>query len=97
MVLAEPHRRYNALTDEWVLVSAERTRRPWQGRRDHHPPTPLPSYDPSCYLCPGNTRANGETNPRYEETFVFTNDFAALLPDSRAGALRGRRPAAGGG
>jgi UDPglucose--hexose-1-phosphate uridylyltransferase len=82
VVLAEPHRRYNALTDEWVLVSAERTRRPWQGRRDHHPPTPLPSYDPSCYLCPGNTRANGEANPRYEETFVFTNDFAALLPDT---------------
>ena len=82
VVLAEPHRRYNALTDEWVLVSAERTRRPWQGRRDHHAPAPLPSYDPSCYLCPGNTRANGEANPRYEETFVFTNDFAALRPDS---------------
>ncbi|HEY7941136.1 MAG TPA: UDP-glucose--hexose-1-phosphate uridylyltransferase [Candidatus Limnocylindrales bacterium] len=82
VVLAEPHRRYNALTDEWVLVSAERTRRPWQGRRDHHAPSPLPSYDPSCYLCPGNTRANGEANPTYEETFVFTNDFAALRPDS---------------
>jgi len=82
VVLAEPHRRYNVLTDEWVLVSAERTRRPWQGRRDHHAPAPLPSYDASCYLCPGNTRANGETNPRYDETFVFTNDFAALRPES---------------
>jgi UDPglucose--hexose-1-phosphate uridylyltransferase len=84
VVLADPHRRYNPLTDEWVLVSVERTRRPWQGRRDHHPPTPLPSYDPGCYLCPGNTRANGETNPAYAETFVFTNDFAALRPDSSA-------------
>jgi len=86
VVLTGPHRRYNALTDEWVLVSAERTNRPWQGRRDHHSAaTPLPAYDPSCYLCPGNTRANGETNPPYEATFVFTNDFAALQPDGPEG------------
>jgi UDPglucose--hexose-1-phosphate uridylyltransferase len=79
----EPHRRYNPLLDEWVLVSAERTRRPWQGRQE--PPTSgaIPAYDPTCYLCPGNRRANGEVNPDYSETFVFTNDFAALRPDSR--------------
>ena len=78
----EPHRRYNALLDEWVLTSAERTRRPWQGRQE--PPTSgaVPTYDPACYLCPGNRRANGEENPDYSETFVFTNDFAALHPDS---------------
>ena len=77
-----PHRRYNPLLDEWVLVSSERTRRPWQGRVEGPPPGPAEPYDPTCYLCPGNQRANGATNPQYEATFVFTNDFAALRPDS---------------
>jgi UDPglucose--hexose-1-phosphate uridylyltransferase len=78
----EPHRRYNPLLDEWVLVSAERTRRPWQGRQEPPANGAIPAYDPTCYLCPGNRRANGEVNPDYPETFVFTNDFAALRPDS---------------
>jgi UDPglucose--hexose-1-phosphate uridylyltransferase len=78
-----PHRRYNALTDEWLLVSAERTSRPWLGREEVPAASELPAYDPSCYLCPGNVRANGERNPGYESTFVFTNDFAALQPDSQ--------------
>jgi UDPglucose--hexose-1-phosphate uridylyltransferase len=79
----EPHRRYNPLTDEWVLVSAGRTRRPWQGAEELDATTngDSPSYDPDCYLCPGNVRANGDVNPAYAETFVFTNDFAALRPD----------------
>ncbi|HSQ76099.1 MAG TPA: UDP-glucose--hexose-1-phosphate uridylyltransferase [Bacteroidota bacterium] len=76
-----PHRRRNALTGEWVLVSPQRTQRPWQGKRETLPHTDLPEYDPQCYLCPGNTRTGGETNPRYTSTFVFTNDFPALLPD----------------
>lgn len=76
-----PHRRRNALTGEWVLVSPQRTQRPWQGKREALPHSDLPEYDPQCYLCPGNTRAGGETNPRYTSTFVFTNDFPALLPD----------------
>jgi UDPglucose--hexose-1-phosphate uridylyltransferase len=84
-VSAGPHRRYNALTGEWLLVSAERTSRPWLGREEALAPRDLPSYDPSCYLCPGNVRANGERNPDYQSTFVFTNDFAALQPDSPAG------------
>jgi UDPglucose--hexose-1-phosphate uridylyltransferase len=78
----EPHRRYNALTDEWVLVSAGRTRRPWLGAEEPEPPEHRPPYDPTCYLCPGNSRANGAVNPAYDTTFVFTNDFAALRPDS---------------
>jgi len=79
----EPHRRYNPLTDEWVLVSAGRTRRPWQGAEelDATANGDSPAYDPDCYLCPGNVRANGDVNPSYPVTFVFTNDFAALRPD----------------
>jgi UDPglucose--hexose-1-phosphate uridylyltransferase len=80
--LTEPHRRYNALTDEWLLVSSNRTSRPWLGLAETIPDRNLPSYDPSCYLCPGNVRANGERNPAYKSTFVFRNDFAALQPDS---------------
>ncbi|HEX9614782.1 MAG TPA: UDP-glucose--hexose-1-phosphate uridylyltransferase [Bacteroidota bacterium] len=75
-----PHRRKNILTGEWVLVSPQRTRRPWQGEVTELPEFKRPAYDPTCYLCPGNRRANGEVNPRYTGTYVFTNDFPALLP-----------------
>ncbi len=77
-----PHRRYNPLLDEWLLVSSARTQRPWQGREEVPPAAPVVQYDPTCYLCPGNRRAKGQTNPDYDDTFVFTNDFAALHPDS---------------
>ena len=76
-----PHRRYNPLTGEWVLVSPQRMKRPWQGRVEDIPVEKRPSYDPKCYLCPGNSRNNGETNPDYSDVFVFTNDFPALVPD----------------
>ena len=79
---AEPHRRYNALTDDWVLVSAGRTRRPWLGAEEPEPPEQRPAFDPGCYLCPGNARVSGDVNPAYDETFVFTNDFAALRPET---------------
>ncbi|MGQ9600112.1 MAG: UDP-glucose--hexose-1-phosphate uridylyltransferase [Anaerolineae bacterium] len=77
-----PHRRYNPLTGEWVLVSPHRSRRPWQGQVEKPVPDKRPAYDPQCYLCPGNVRAGGVRNPRYTSTFVFTNDFSALSPDS---------------
>lgn len=77
-----PHRRYNPLTDEWVLVSPQRTRRPWAGQVERPPAVSRPAYDPHCYLCPGNLRAGGVRNPLYEGTFVFTNDFPALEPDN---------------
>jgi len=80
-----PHRRYNPLTREWVLVSPHRTKRPWQGQTEEVAREEQPRYDPQCYLCPGNARAGGHTNPPYEGTFVFDNDYAALLPDSPAG------------
>ena len=80
-----PHKRYNPLTGEWLLVSPHRARRPWQGKIEDAPPEKRPQYDPSCYLCPGNTRASGEVNPHYAHTFVFTNDFPALLLDTPQG------------
>src|SRR5438105_6642666 len=76
-----PHRRFNPLTREWVLVSPHRTQRPWQGQVERTAHANAPEYDPNCYLCPGNARAGGMWNPRYNSTFVFTNDFAALQPD----------------
>lgn len=79
-----PHRRRNLLTGEWVLVSPHRAKRPWQG--DTAPPAPPRggAHDPGCYLCPGNVRANGARNPEYDRTFVFANDFAALMADTPA-------------
>ena len=81
-----PHRRYNPLTGEWVLVSPHRTKRPWQGQVEKVPPQQRPVYDPTCYLCPGNTRSGGFVNPTYDSTFVFDNDFASLLPDTPTGS-----------
>ncbi|MEN8194272.1 MAG: UDP-glucose--hexose-1-phosphate uridylyltransferase [Bacteroidota bacterium] len=76
-----PHRRYNPLTGEWVLVSPHRTKRPWQGKIEKSEGDKRPAYDSECYLCPRNERAGGVRNPNYESTFVFRNDFSALLPE----------------
>ena len=74
------HRRFNPLTNEWILVSPHRNQRPWQGEVEPLP-APTQSYDPQCYLCPSNKRAHGEKNPKYQGTYVFTNDFPALQPE----------------
>lgn len=76
---ARPHRRYNALSGEYVLVSPQRATRPWQGQVERSPAMALAAYDPECYLCPGNARAHGQHNPAYSSTFVFDNDFPSLL------------------
>jgi UDPglucose--hexose-1-phosphate uridylyltransferase len=77
---ADPHRRFNPLVREWVLVSPHRTQRPWQGQVEAAPENRLAPYDSDCYLCPGNARARGHRNPNYTGTFVFDNDFATMLP-----------------
>jgi len=76
-----PHRRFNALLREWVLVSPHRTQRPWQGKVEKLARPPVVTFDPNCYLCPGNKRAGGARTPPYTETYVFDNDYPAMLPD----------------
>ncbi|MDE2371851.1 MAG: UDP-glucose--hexose-1-phosphate uridylyltransferase [Burkholderiales bacterium] len=77
-----PHRRRNALTGDWVLVSPHRALRPWQGRQDPPVLASAPAHDPSCYLCACNARVTGARNPDYKTTYVFDNDYAALMPDT---------------
>lgn len=77
-----PHRRFNPLTGQWILVSPHRAKRPWQGQVEKPAPDDRPAHDPDCFLCARNQRINGEMNPDYQSTFVFTNDFAALMVDT---------------
>lgn len=76
-----PHRRYNPLLDEWILVSPQRANRPWQGQIEKVAEEKLPAHDPNCYLCSGNMRVNGDKNPDYKGVFVFENDFGSLMKD----------------
>lgn len=78
---SNPHRRYNILTGEWVLVSPHRNKRPWQGKVEKMSTEKRPNYDESCFLCPGNIRSSGDLNPNYNEPYSFVNDFSALLKE----------------
>jgi UDPglucose--hexose-1-phosphate uridylyltransferase len=75
------HRRRNALTGDWVLVSPHRAKRPWQGQQEPAADAPRPAHDAACYLCAGNLRVTGERNPEYTGAHVFGNDFPALMQD----------------
>ncbi len=75
------HRRLNVLTGEWVQVSPHRSKRPWQGQQEKSAESISQSYDPTCYLCPGNKRSTGDLNPDYTSTYSFVNDFSAILKD----------------
>ena len=81
-IFDQPHRRQNALTGDWVLVSPRRTMRPWQGERHYPESGNIPCYDPECYLCPGNNRASGNQNPEYTGPYIFQNDFPSLLHET---------------
>lgn len=81
------HRRLNILTGEWILVSPHRSKRPWQGKVEAIAQEERPQYDSSCYLCPGNNRADGSQNPSYTNPFVFVNDYSALLNESPKGKI----------
>src|SRR5262249_59915390 len=79
----QPHRRFNPLLREWILVSPHRTQRPWQGQVESAARKNEVEYDPTCYMCPGNSRSTGNVNPQYTNVFVFDNDFPALLPEGQ--------------
>jgi UDPglucose--hexose-1-phosphate uridylyltransferase len=81
------HTRLNILTGDWILVSPHRSKRPWQGKVEDLPKDDRPPYDPACYLCPGNKRADGSINPAYKNSFVFVNDFSALLANTPEGSV----------
>jgi len=84
----DPHNRYNPLTNEWILVSPHRTKRPWQGKVEKNITAKRPEYDPKCYLCPGNTRAGNVVNEKYTDVYVFQNDFSALLENTPEGEYK---------
>lgn len=84
-----PHRRFNSLSGDWVLVSPHRAQRPWQGKVEAAAGEERPPHDASCYLCAGNDRAGGQRNPPYTGTYVFANDFSALLPTPQVAAADG--------
>ncbi|KAJ2916029.1 hypothetical protein MD484_g4407, partial [Candolleomyces efflorescens] len=75
-----PHRRFNPLLAEYVLVSPHRAKRPWLGQVEDPQNYNTPGYDPKCFLCPSNPRTTGHKNPDYASVFTFPNDFAAVLP-----------------
>ena len=86
-IIEHPHRRLNILTGEWLLVSPHRSKRPWLGKVEAVPANNRPVYDPTCYLCPTNTRVDGSVNPDYKGPYSFINDHAAIIPTTPNGSV----------
>jgi UDPglucose--hexose-1-phosphate uridylyltransferase len=74
--------RWHPLREEWIIVAAHRQTRPWSGSEVDARAAVPPAYDPTCYLCPGNPRVSGQTNPQYSGTFVFDNDHPCVGPEA---------------
>ena len=74
--------RWHPLREEWVIVSAHRQDRPWIGNTIETTEDKLRDYVSDCYLCPGNKRSSGVSNPRYTSTFVFDNDHPCVGMDA---------------
>lgn len=74
--------RWHPLREEWIVVAAHRQNRPWIGEVLERGEDAIPDYLPDCYLCPGNTRASGQQNELYRQTFVFDNDFPCVGLDA---------------
>jgi UDPglucose--hexose-1-phosphate uridylyltransferase len=76
--------RWHPLREEWVIIAAHRQDRPWSGETTASEERELPEYEPNCYLCPGNTRVSGKSNPDYERIFVFDNDHPSVSMEAPA-------------
>ncbi len=69
--------RWHPLRREWVVYSAHRNTRPWSGA-SASASKEAPEYDQKCCLCPGNQRAGGKQNPRYDGVYIFDNDYPVV-------------------
>ncbi|MEP6619212.1 MAG: galactose-1-phosphate uridylyltransferase [bacterium] len=72
--------RWHPLRREWVIISSNRNNRPWLGEMVGSPAEDIPPYVTDCYLCPGNTRVSGRSNPSYDAVYVFDNDHPCVSP-----------------
>ena len=70
--------RWHPLREEWVIVAAHRQNRPWSGEVLADSEQVEPEFVADCYLCPGNPRVSGKTNPDYDGVFVFDNDHPSV-------------------
>jgi UDPglucose--hexose-1-phosphate uridylyltransferase len=75
-------KRWHPLREEWVVYAAHRNNRPWSFDKKERKENLAPSYDPFCYLCPGNVRISGIRNPDYKDVYIFDNDHPVVGLDA---------------
>ena len=78
-------KRWNPYLGEWTILAPVTAGRPWSGAVVGAAKNDQPEFDPSCYLCPGVTRADGEVNPDYKDVYIFNNDFPTLSMEYSVG------------